>query len=435
MTNDEKNKIANTLTPTKNTEDGYYVYGLFDKSTKKPFYIGKGHEGRVFDHEKEKEENEEILKKEVEENLKNDKEYKELKGKEKTDYREERLKEAKKKFNAKHEKIDDLKKDNKLETVIIKWGLTEKEAFMAESALINLYNYMNKDNKDDELTNIVNGYASTREKLSRSPESKAYSTDDFLNECAPETIEFDKIPVNVLFIKINKLYPYCYENKDRDWAIYEAMRGCWNINKKRFDKNVDFVCALYNKQIVSMYPVDNSCLIDSDHIIERQDEFPEFPIDIRKKEKETRLLIAYLKNSNGGKLSYEDFNKLTDSDIEKYQKSWDYTQWNYSIEEIKAYLKNDVGLNSEKKFKSWNNKKFISILKIINNSSKLNDENKKNFNKFLKDNLTEDFKKKLKDKYKDKEIDFNNIVDNLLHKVLDGGKSDTAKRPRLFYKD
>ena len=111
----EKEKIISTL-DGDGGKNRFYVYALCDENHK-PFYIGKGEGGRVWAHEEGKEkETEKIEKKNV--------------SKEEKEKMLEELSE-------KYKKIDVIGKD-KVEKVIIKWGLTEPEAFMAESALINL---------------------------------------------------------------------------------------------------------------------------------------------------------------------------------------------------------------------------------------------------------------------------------------------------------
>ena len=76
---------------------GYYVYALADPRDNKIFYIGKGINNRIFQHE---------------EKLDNSN-------------KSNRIKEI-------------LSSGNKIKKLIISYGLSEKEAFVAESALINI---------------------------------------------------------------------------------------------------------------------------------------------------------------------------------------------------------------------------------------------------------------------------------------------------------
>lgn len=112
-------------------EDKYYVYALCDPDTHVPFYIGKGEHFRVWAHEEgeEKEratilgafQNHEITEDEKEERLKT--------------------------LSVKHKTINAIRcrSGKQPEKVIIKWGLTSHEAFMAESALINLFQLMQQN--------------------------------------------------------------------------------------------------------------------------------------------------------------------------------------------------------------------------------------------------------------------------------------------------
>ena len=82
---------------------GYYVYALADPRDNKIFYIGKGINNRIFQHE---------------EKLDNSN-------------KSNRIKEI-------------LSSGNKIKKLIISYGLSEKEAFVAESALINIINYISQ---------------------------------------------------------------------------------------------------------------------------------------------------------------------------------------------------------------------------------------------------------------------------------------------------
>ena len=98
----------------------YYVYGLIDPRDKQIFYIGKGTENRVFEHERESQENPDSEK-------------------------------------LKLKTISEIKdKGFEVEKIIINSNLSEEEAFAAEASLINAFNYVG----DNKLTNIVAGHHS-----------------------------------------------------------------------------------------------------------------------------------------------------------------------------------------------------------------------------------------------------------------------------------
>ena len=134
--NDELTRLSYTL--GENMEDRFYVYMLQDDNGK-PFYIGKGQGGRVFCHENDADKLLEVIRSEN--------------GDRNVDYS---------KLSEKIKTI--IKSSGKVEKVIIKWGLTENEAFMCESALMNMYDYI----FPETLTNISNGHASNAEKHSHS---------------------------------------------------------------------------------------------------------------------------------------------------------------------------------------------------------------------------------------------------------------------------
>lgn len=134
----------------------FYVYGLIDTRTNKIFYIGKGKGNRVFEHEKESLNNPD----------------------------NEKLKLS---------TIAEIKTAGlQVKKIIINSNLTEEEAFAAEAALINAFNYV----EDTKLTNIVAGHHST----------EALTGENFEKIYGAEELHEEDIHHNILVIKINKLY-------------------------------------------------------------------------------------------------------------------------------------------------------------------------------------------------------------------------------------
>lgn len=176
----------------------YYVYGLVDPRNKKIFYIGKGTGNRVFEHEKESLASPES----------------------------DRLK-LKTIAEIKNAGLD-------VEKIIINANLTEPEAFAAEAALINAFNYIS----DVGLTNIVAGH--------HSPE--ALSVEEYEKEYGAEELQETDIKHKILVIKINKLYQ---RGMDAD-TLYDAVRGVWRASINRA-KQVDYVFGVYNSLIVAVY--------------------------------------------------------------------------------------------------------------------------------------------------------------------------------------
>lgn len=176
----------------------YYVYGLIDPRSRQIFYVGKGTRNRVFEHEKECfcSHNSESLK------LKTISEIKNV--------------------------------GLEVEKIIINSNLTQEEAFAAEAALINAFNYINNAG----LTNIAAGYHST--------EALSVSEFERING-AVELAEKD-IRHRILIIKINRLY----QREMDDRALYDVVRGVWRVSRENV-KKVEYVFGVYNSLIVAVY--------------------------------------------------------------------------------------------------------------------------------------------------------------------------------------
>ena len=158
MTSEECKRIQDTLGVGPRS---YYVYALCTDSG--PFYIGKGKGLRILNHQDVA-----LL---AEENVNADDTLS-------SDEKQERIR-------AMSTKLQNLiANKEEIAPVIIKWGLTEHEAFMCESSLINLLKFC-KGKSISELTNLVNGHASPVELAnSADVKTKARPLSLFLTECA-----------------------------------------------------------------------------------------------------------------------------------------------------------------------------------------------------------------------------------------------------------
>ena len=234
----EKARIISTL-DGEGEKNRFYVYALCDENHK-PFYIGKGQGGRVWEHEKGEEKEREAIEK-------NEK----LSSNEKETLLND--------LSEKHKKINEIKKRGfEVEKVIIKWGLTENEAFMAESALINFYNY-----PEVTLANIANGHASESEKENaeicfRSKATEAMNEMEFLENCCREQKIFEEITPDTygkcVFICINNYYQYCLEDgKEVRERIMETARGCW-----RLGRNPEYLFAIYKSKICGVFKIEKN---------------------------------------------------------------------------------------------------------------------------------------------------------------------------------
>ncbi len=226
-----------------------YVYALCERDGDSliPFYIGEGKGARVWSHEVEETSQIELLKKELEE-----------------EGREEEFEEEKELLKNKIKKIHDIKeRGGEIVKYIIKWGMTSKEAFMAESALINLLQIggLKFDSKyNEELTNIVKGHQSEGEK--QTGKTEARSVEDFCNEFAKDPLYFEdlqKDKVKAVLININRAYPECLkhtEGSDRNIAIRDSACGDWSMSINSFEKaGIDYVFATVRSRIIGIYRI------------------------------------------------------------------------------------------------------------------------------------------------------------------------------------
>jgi len=163
----------------------YYVYSLVDPRNNKVFYIGKGTGNRIFAHIQG------IVEK-----------------------------------NRKSEKIELIKDilSSELDVIhfIIRHGLTEKEAYEIESAIIDFIGLEN-------LTNIVSGHYSGNRGIKTVEEIK------ILYE-----IEEAEIKEKVMLININNLF----KTNMNDEEIYEATRKSWIVSLEKANK-CEIVMAVY----------------------------------------------------------------------------------------------------------------------------------------------------------------------------------------------
>lgn len=176
----------------------FYVYGLIDPRNNQLFYIGKGKDNRVFEHEKESINS-----------IDSDK--------------------------LKLKTILEIKNAGlEVKKIIINSNLTEQEAFAAEASLINAFNYINGMN----LTNIAAGHHST----------EALTVEEFEQLHGAVPLQEKDIKHKILVIKINQLY----KRGMNEQSIYEIVRGIWRASIEKA-KTVDYVFGVYNSLIIAVY--------------------------------------------------------------------------------------------------------------------------------------------------------------------------------------
>ncbi len=161
----------------------YYVYALVDPRDKRIFYVGKGTGDRVFQHAEDSlNENDESLKLST---------------------------------------IREIHKAEKeVEYYILRHNLSDKEAYLVESTLIDLLTY-NAFNRENLLTNVVKGYHQWNEGIKTEDEI------NLLYDCQKiEPIPGDKL----LLVSLNKSYIQSkatglYRRADD----YESARKYWHL--------------------------------------------------------------------------------------------------------------------------------------------------------------------------------------------------------------
>ena len=299
----EKARIISTL-DGDGEKNRFYVYALCDENHK-PFYIGKGQGGRVWEHEKGEEKEREAIEKNEKLSL---------------DEKETFLND----LSEKHKKINEIKKRGfEVEKVIIKWGLTENEAFMAESALINLYSYSEKG-----LTNLANGHSSQREKENIYRSTCAMNDKNFYFNCCKEPIAIDDIEEKCVFISINEYYD-SYADKsfeEKCEMICETARGCWQIGNNR--ECPKYLVATYKGKIYGIFAVTGiKSMLEVSGL-------PKHPKPLRTAEEECILAIKESDNPS-------EFSSLSEKAKEKYRN-----------------FKNDF-IKKDMKYENWIKRKYF----------------------------------------------------------------------------
>lgn len=182
----------------------YYVYRLIDPRNGQTFYIGKGKGNRVYAH--------------VSDALKL------YEGQSYEDKEEDDV-------SSKIQQIRDIKNAG-LEVihVIQRYGLTEKEAFEVEAALIDAYG---------ELTNIQGGYASDRGVNNAMLIQRELSYE-----------EYKEPDLKYIIIKINNRML-----EERNNNIYETVRSAWRVSLKKV-KEYKYCLAVLNGVVKNVYEIE-----------------------------------------------------------------------------------------------------------------------------------------------------------------------------------
>ena len=193
------------------TKLGYYVYALLNPINSKVFYIGKGNNNRVFAHVQE------ILDFKREINSIKKTEIKEI-----------------------------LNQGKQIEHYIIRHGLTEKEAYLIESTLIDYNNTL-----IHKLTNEVNGHHSAFYGIK--------TTDELIRQYNAPDLE--SITDAVVIININKKYK---DTKNKATSVYQATKEAWVISESK-RKEVKYALAEFQGIIISAFEISHWYSIETNN--------------------------------------------------------------------------------------------------------------------------------------------------------------------------
>jgi hypothetical protein len=183
------------------TKLGFYVYALVNPLTNKVFYIGKGIDNRVFAHKQE------VLENKTDINSLKKTEIKEI-----------------------------LDKQLDIQHLIIRHGLSEKEAFLVEATLIDYHNFNLK-----KLTNEVSGHDSGFYGIK--------TTDELIRQYNAPKLE--NLLHNVVIININRQYA---KVKNSNNAIYTATKESWVINKNRINE-LEYALSEFQGIIIGVFKI------------------------------------------------------------------------------------------------------------------------------------------------------------------------------------
>lgn len=335
-TKEAKSVIDNLKRDGEKTK--YYVYALCEKRDNRliPFYIGKGQGDRVWQHEL----GEEKERKRIEEEI--------AKAKQEGKAYENAIEEQNNSLmniSAKYKRISSIKKNNNyIEKVIVKCGLTSEEAFVAESALINLFRLVGPSLPENErLTNIANGHSTKAERVicaGQNPISAARSVDQFYSDCCREAIDIKQLS-NAILISVNKTYQACWEDDDPHKAICDAARGAWWVRK---NDPPQYLLAVYQSKIVGAYKI-----LDCVRVIDDLSNYPHLPYAFRDKEnafidalKKCPKREEYIDLSDEAKNAFLEFIRKSDNrQLNEMELEKEYHKWSCKKYYRCAELKNE----------------------------------------------------------------------------------------------
>lgn len=197
---------------SKNALDaiGHYVYALVDPRNNEIFYVGKGSGTRIYDHARES------------------------------------IAPLKAKPSKKTERIRSIICDR--QTVgyyILRHNLTEQEAYIVESTIIDLLTYTRFNLNYCSMTNIIKGHHQWDDGIKTFGEiCRLYDCDKI------EPVEGERL----LLVSLNRTY------KPGQASLYDCARGNWRLDKKRAAK-IDYILGVYKGIVRVVIKVERHAVI------------------------------------------------------------------------------------------------------------------------------------------------------------------------------
>jgi len=177
-----------------------YVYMLVDPDTKKPFYIGKGNNNRVFEHV---------------ENVRS--------GKVKTEPKNDEI-------------LRILGSGKEVEHIIVHHGLDDETALLVEASLIDAFNHYS----GTRLTNLVSGH---------DIEHGIMSDVDIIGKYSSEFVPY--LEEGCVVICINRLYRSGMTIDE----IWDVTKESWRIDKNKVSA-ISTVLSVYEGLVVGVFTVE-----------------------------------------------------------------------------------------------------------------------------------------------------------------------------------
>lgn len=183
---------------------GHYVYALIDPRNDQIFYIGEGKGNRLYSH---------VAEKQITEDTR----------------------------SAKLSTIHEIEqRGQEVQYLILRHGLTKKEARLIESVLIDLLRHRGQDFGAADLANLQSGHKSWSHGLMTADEIQRRYV----------SAELDTLPEDAMLININREYT----RFDDSEGVLEAVKGNWVMAKWRTEEN-KYVLAEFQGFVIEVFEV------------------------------------------------------------------------------------------------------------------------------------------------------------------------------------